>query len=58
MENISRDHLRELVGIHAMMIQRLLAEQPTSVLITLFRDVGTSYLEISASLEKSQRETE
>jgi hypothetical protein len=58
MENFSRDHLRELVGIHAVMIQRLLLDQSASVLITLFRDVGTTYLEISASIEKVKSEAE
>lgn len=58
MENFSRDHLRELVGIHTMMIQRLLMEQPGSVLITLFRDIGTLYLDISASIEENEREAE
>jgi hypothetical protein len=55
MEDMFRDVLCELVGIHSIMLERLLPEAPTPVLATLFRDLGTTYLVISASLEADDK---
>ncbi|MGB8278897.1 MAG: hypothetical protein WCF20_13325 [Methylovirgula sp.] len=58
MNEILSVRLREIVGIHNVMFQRLLFEQPVMavLLAELFRDVGETYLEISESLRKDEKE--
>ncbi|WP_159728416.1 hypothetical protein [Methylosinus sp. Ce-a6] len=56
MENIYRDFLQELLGIHARMIERLLLDEPTPVLAALFLDLGKTYLRISEILQRLEVE--